>query len=170
MKLTDEQTAQLAQLAATVPEYWRSGFMQDVQQRLDGYRQPSNTVLQKAIGAALGGLGVNTMAVFLCDAAVPTKEVNMGRTFQVGDATDEREMQRREARGLPILADGERLHVGIRFMDADSRTGDQRAAIEAAKASTYRAGERAETGKPHPPDEIYLASTFLPEIWRVTCL
>ena len=40
MKLTDEQTAQLAQLAATVPEYWRSGFMQDVQQRLDGYRQP----------------------------------------------------------------------------------------------------------------------------------
>ena len=24
--------------------------------------------------------------------------------------------------------------------------------------------------KPDPPDEIYLVSTFLPELWRVTCL
>jgi hypothetical protein len=29
---------------------------------------------------------------------------------------------------------------------------------------------RAEEGKPDPPDEIYLVSTFLPELWRVTCL
>jgi len=34
----------------------------------------------------------------------------------------------------------------------------------------FNAMMRAETGKPHPPDEIYLVSNFLPEIWRVTCL
>ena len=34
----------------------------------------------------------------------------------------------------------------------------------------FNALMRAETGKPDAPDEIYLVSTFLPEIWRVTCL
>ena len=34
----------------------------------------------------------------------------------------------------------------------------------------YHAMMRAEAGKPDPPDEIYLVSTFLPELWRVTCL
>lgn len=34
----------------------------------------------------------------------------------------------------------------------------------------FHALMRAEKGKPDAPDEIYLVSTFLPEIWRVTCL
>jgi len=34
----------------------------------------------------------------------------------------------------------------------------------------FHAMMRAEAGKPDTPDEIYLVSTFLPDVWRVTCL
>ena len=58
----------------------------------------------------------------------------MAKVFHVGDTADEREMRRRELAGLPVLDDGDRLHVGVRFMDAvDNNT---RAAIERAKRST----------------------------------
>jgi hypothetical protein len=41
MKLTDQQVAQLSQVAASAPEHWRDDFLLGVAAKLDGYRQPS---------------------------------------------------------------------------------------------------------------------------------
>ncbi len=110
-----------------MPEHWRRGFVQEMRQRLEGFYQPSNTVLLKVIAAALP-LGTDTTTVSLCDATPTQQEATMGRTFRYGDEDDEQ-----------ILGPGDRLVVPMSLMDSmDQRT----AAIEEAKRSTYRAAER----------------------------
>jgi hypothetical protein len=105
--------------------------------KLDGYRHPSDVVFQKAIDAALSGLGVNTTAVFLCDAAAPRMEATMRtarRTFHLSDEDDAAILRDRERRGEPVLRSGESMRVSM----MDSRT----AWLDDAMRSTYAAGER----------------------------
>ncbi len=113
LELSDQQARQLSQVAATVPHHWRESFEHDVLDKLDGYYQPSNTVVQKAIDAALSGLGVHTTSVSLCDAA-PTKEGPMApRTYQRHDLDDNDAYDENGS-----LKDGHALVVPLRMMDA----------------------------------------------------
>jgi len=57
------------------------------------------------------------------------------RTFRLGDEQDEAIMRDREARGLPALADGERLVVPAQFMDSMQRDVGQHFAAKRARVT-----------------------------------
>jgi len=90
-------------------------------------RRPTDRELDAAIAAALSG---NGSRYFFTDSQEETPI--MGRTFNVDEIDDDGDIRF-------ILRSGDKLRVPMALMD-ESPTG--RAAIEAAKRSTYRAGER----------------------------
>ncbi len=114
--------------------------------------------------AVTSALSTRTMHLSLCD----TKEEAMAKVFQVGDTADEREMRRRELAGLPVLRDGERLHVGVRFMDA--MENNNRAAIERAKAANHRPGFRQDAAvadaRQRVRDEYQNYENYINSAWR----